>query len=128
MIKKLLNPYLFLKKKYEQRTGQRKVNNGILITVPGASFDLFLNDTYSYFGFVDLTTLLHGDEIEILEYIKPWCDTDFKLHKSQKFNGPVEFPLISFPIKILDCPVKIVLKQNTGMRREILYSFKSLSF
>lgn len=97
---------------------------GILITVPGASFDLFKDNVHSYFGFIDLTALLHGDEIEISEYIKPWTNTEFRLHKSQKFIGPVEFLLISFPFKILDCSVKIVLKQNTGMRREILYSFR----
>ena len=97
---------------------------GILVTVPGASFDLFYNKVHSYFGFIDLTTLHHGDEIEISEYIRPWNNTEFRLHKVQKFNGPLDTPLISFPLKVLDCPAKIVLKQNTGMRREILYSFK----
>lgn len=97
---------------------------GILITVPGASFDLFLSYANSYYGFVDLSDLLHGDEIEIFEYLKPWNSRDFILHRSQKFNGPVGVPLVSFPLRTIDCPVKIVLKQNTGMRRNVWYSFK----
>lgn len=101
-------------------------DSGKLITVPGASYDLFSSNVYSYFGFVDLTDLHHGDEVEIFEYIKPWSQSEYILHKSQKFSGPVSSPLVSFTFKIVDCPVKIVLRQNSGIRRDILYSFKFL--
>lgn len=119
-MKKLLKQLLTL-----LRIRSKKIlpEQGILITVPGASFDLFNSKVHSYFGFMDLSDLHHGDEIEIFEYFKPWA-SDPILHKSQKFTGPIEVPLVSFPFKIVDCSVRITIRQNTGMRRSIRYSFK----
>ena len=117
LLKLLLNLFRFKSKKIFSESR-------ILVTVPGASFDLFSGNVHSYFGFVDLTTLHHGDEVEMSEYIRPWSNKEFLLHRTQKFNGPLDIPLISFPFKVLDCPAKIVLKQNTGMSREIWYLFR----
>ena len=82
------------------------------------------SDDYMVEGFIDLSALASGDEVEIREYIAV-DGANYKLFIFVTYSGPVPEPVIRFHTKTLlyNMKYKVTITQTAGTLRSFPYGF-----